>query len=298
MNQKILENAKEIIKKRKISAENQALQNKIKAFENETFKKLYQKYISQMLEDTKNGKTGDYSFYVNNINKMLKEKNIGSIEPVYACKKCNDTGIVNGKYCSCLIEVMNELLKQESGFNQLEDFEKAKFDIFDEPILMQKIYEKMKKWCLSDFNKSLIFISGDTGTGKTHLIKCMANELIKNNHLVCLTTSFAMNQDFMKSFSSKDIEKKQNLLSKYLNSEILVIDDLGTEIRLPNITNSYLYQILNERKMKKLPTLITTNLQLKDLQDYYDERISSRIIDKNTSICLQILGSDLRLKNK
>ena len=46
-----------------------------------------------MLEDTKQGKTSDYSFYTENINKMLKNLNISSIEPEYFCKKCNDTGI-------------------------------------------------------------------------------------------------------------------------------------------------------------------------------------------------------------
>ena len=296
MNSKILEKAKEIINKNKISAENLALQNKIKAFENKPFKEFYQKYITQMLEDTKQGKTGDYSFYTENINKMLKNLNISSIEPQYFCKKCNDTGISNGKYCSCLIEIINQLLKEESGFNNLEEFSQATFDIFDDPDNMKKIYEKMKKWCYSDFHKTIVFISGDTGTGKTHLIKCMANELIKNNHLVYLTSAFSMNQDFLKSHSCKDIEQKQNILSKYLNSEILIIDDLGTEIRQLNITNSYLYQILNERKIKKLPTLITTNLDLKDLLDYYDERVASRIIDKKTTIPLQIRGVDLRLK--
>ena len=156
----------------------------------------------------------------------------------------------------------------------------------------------MKEWCSSPFNKTLIFVSGDTGTGKTHLVKCMANELIAHHHLVNLTTAFAMNQDFMKSYSSKDLEKKQDILSKYLDSEILVIDDLGTEIRNPYVTNNFLYQVLNERKNKHLPTIITSNLDLKDLQDYYDERVSSRIIDKATSICLQIKGADLRLKQK
>ena len=117
MNSKILEKAKEIINKNKISAENLALQNKIKAFENKPFKEFYQKYITQMLEDKKQGKTSDYSFYTENINKMLKNLNISSIEPEYSCKKCNDTGISNGKYCSCLIEIINQLLKEESGFN-------------------------------------------------------------------------------------------------------------------------------------------------------------------------------------
>ncbi len=296
MNQKILDKAKKIIEKRKVSAENEALQNKITAFDNPSFKVIYQKYVDQMIENAKSGKSENIDFLKKQIEKQLKILGIGAIEPQYYCNKCNDSGIIDGKYCTCFIEVVNQLLKNESGFNKLEDFASSKFDIFQDPQLMQKIYAKMKEWCLSPFNKTLIFISGDTGTGKTHLVKCMANELIAHNHLVVLTTAFAMNQDFLKSYSSKDLDKKNDILSKYLDSEILVIDDLGTEIRNPYVTNNFLYQILNERKNKHLPTIITSNLDLKDLQDYYDERVSSRIIDKSTSICLQIKGADLRLK--
>lgn len=296
MNQKITEKALEEINRRKITAENLALQNKIKAFENKDFKKIYQLYVNSMIEDAKNGVVNDYKELKNKMQNLLNEMKISSIEPQYFCSKCNDTGYIDGKFCQCFIEIANEILKTESGFAKLEDFESSNFDLFDDKITTQKIYTKMKQWCNSNFNKTLIYISGGTGAGKTHLVKCMANELIKNNHLVCLTTSFAINQDFIKSYTTKDLEKKQSLLSKYLQSEILIIDDLGTEIRQPFITNNYLYQILNERKVKKLPTLITSNLKIADLQDYYDERISSRIIDKSSSICLNLEQQDLRLK--
>lgn len=296
MNKKITEMALEVINKRKITAENNALQNKIKAFENKEFKKVYQNYINVMIENAKNGVIEDYTDYKMKIGDLLKQMNISSIEPQYFCSKCNDTGYVDGKFCQCYIEIVNQILKEESGFEKLEEFATSNFDLFDDKITIKKIYKKMQEWCNSNFNKLLIYISGGTGAGKTHLVKCMANELIKNNHLVCLTTSFALNQDFLKSYSTKDLDKKQSLLSKYLQSEILIIDDLGTEIRQPFVTNNYLYQILNERKVKKLPTLITSNLKIADLQDYYDERISSRIIDKSSSICLNLEQQDLRLK--
>ena len=163
---------------------------------------------------------------------------------------------------------------------------------------MKKVYSNMKEWCHSNFDKTVILLSGGTGVGKTHLSKCMANELIKKGQLVTLTTAFKMNQDFLKSYSSRDLEEKQALLEKYLSAEILFIDDLGTELVQKGITINFLYQVLNERKSNKMPTVITTNLDLKDIRDIYDERISSRIIDKQTSICLQIDGKDLRLNKK
>ena len=295
-----LDKAKIIIDKRRFEAENKAISNKIKALEDPKFKQYYQDYISQMIDATKKGenlsdKTNKLkSLYI----KRLNELGIDSIEPIYFCNKCNDTGFIDGKYCSCLIKEVNQILKEESGFSNFESFDEADFTIFKDGEYMKKLYDKMKKWCHSKFDKNIIYIAGDTGVGKTHLIRCMANELINLNHVVFLTSSFSMHQDFIKSYSTKDLEEKNALLDKYLDCEILFIDDLGTELRQYNITVNYLYQVINERKIKKLPTIITSNLKLDDIKDYYDERISSRIIDKTSSICVYIEGDDVRLKVK
>ena len=252
-----------------------------------------------MIEQAKTGK--DYSEKLKNlsceIDSKLRDMKIDSITPKYNCKKCSDTGFVDGKYCSCLIKEVNNILIKESGFEKLEDFKDVRFDIFENKEYMRSLYQKMQKWCHSKFEKNIIFISGNTGVGKSHLTRCMANELIHENYVVFFTTSFAMHQDFVKSHISKDLDLKNSLIDRYLNVDILFIDDLGTELRNPLITINYLYHVINERKINKRPTIITSNLDLYDLRDYYDERISSRIIDKQSSICLSIQGEDLRLKN-
>lgn len=298
MKQNIIEQAKKIIENKRFEAVTQAQNNKIMALANNDFKMLYAQYFDSMMNDVRSGL--NISDKTQNLEKecqnWLKNNKIGSITPLYFCKKCEDSGFVNGKYCDCLIEEINNLLKFESGFLNLEDFEQTKFDIFDNQDFMKALYQKMQKWCYSNFDKSLIFLAGQTGVGKTHLMKCMANELIKRHKLVRLTTSFAMHQDFIKSYSTRDLTEKQNLLDKYLNAEILFIDDLGTELGHRDITVNYLYQVLNERKMKKLPTVITSNLDIEDVMEYYDERIASRIADKSTSICIYISGKDVRLK--
>ncbi len=294
----IIEKGKKIIDDRHFEADNNAINNKIEALKDEKFNSLYQKYIEKMIDNAKNGVDDDkdVSKLKNDLNIRLKELKIGSIEPEYSCKKCNDNGFIEGKYCDCLIDEINKILKLESGFLNLEDFDKTSFDLFKNKEEIIKLYDVMKKWCHSSFDKNLVYLAGQTGVGKTHLMKCMANELIKRHKVVLLTTSFAMHQDFVKSYSCRDLEEKQRLLNKYLDAEILFIDDLGTELRQRDITVNYLYQILNERKMKKLPTIITSNLDLYDIFDYYDERISSRIADKSTSICVYLEGEDLRLK--
>ena len=298
MKQNIVNTALEIINKRRFEAENNATNNKIEAFKNPEFKKLYQEYVSKMIDGAKNGVENTKE--LNAILKQLKEvqlKNkLPDFNPDYTCKKCNDSGIVDGKYCDCLIKEINKILKEKSGFSNLEHFDDANFEIFDNKELMKKLYQKMKEWCHSNFEKKLIYLAGDTGTGKTHLIKCMANELINLNKVVFLTTSFAMNQDFLKSYACKNIEEKNEILEKYLSCDVLFIDDLGTELRQNGITNNYLYLILNERNQRNKKTVITSNMKLEDIRDYYDERISSRIIDKANSVCLYIEGNDLRLK--
>ncbi len=298
MKPSVLERAKHIIDLTRYENEQRANENKSKALQDPSFKSLYNEYVNTMIMQAKTDQDCNVKLkkLASEIDKKLKSLKIGSIEPIYSCKKCSDSGFVDGKYCSCLIKEVNNILIKESGFEKLEDFKDVKFDIFEDKEYMQSLYQKMQKWCHSNFEKNIIFISGNTGVGKSHLTRCMANELINENYVVFFTTSFAMHQDFVKSHMTRDLELKNSLLDRYLNADILFIDDLGTELRNPLITINYLYHVINERKINKRPTIITSNLDLYDLQDYYDERISSRIIDKQSSICLSIQGEDLRLK--
>lgn len=298
MKSNLVEKALKIINDRHYDANGLAHNNKEEALKDDQFKSIYLRYIGKMIEDAREGKVDNETLkkLKTQYEKRLKELKIGNIDPNYTCKKCGDTGFVEGKYCDCLIEELNKILKKESGFASLEDFDNANFDLFKDKEFMQKLYSIMKKWCHSDFSKNLIYLSGQTGVGKTHLMKCMANELIKEHKIVRLTTSFAMHQDFIKSYACREPEEKQDIIAKYIDAEVLFIDDLGTELRQPNITVNYLYQVLNERKMNKRPTIITSNLNLSDVMGYYDERISSRIADKTSSICVYIEGDDLRLK--
>ncbi len=299
MNSKILEKAQKIIDLRRYQNDEIAINNKIKALKDKKFKNLFSLYMDKMLNEAKNGKKSSKETLLlkKEVDEKLKELKLYPIEPIYTCKKCNDTGRINGQYCDCLKKELNKLLVEESGFNKLEDFDHISFNIFsNNKDKMEKLYSKMKEWCHSNFEKNLIVLGGETGVGKTFLMKCMANELIKRNKVVTLTTSFAMNQDFLKSYSTRDINEKDELLDKYLNAEILFIDDLGTELRQPGITVKYLYLILNERNINKRPTVITTNLRLEDINDYYDERVASRMADKQTSILIYLTGEDLRRK--
>ena len=108
MDNKTFEKAKQIIDLRRYEAENNAVNNKIKALENRDFKILYECYVTKMIENAKLGKNGEDEKLKKEIYSKLAKLGIDSIEPKYSCTKCNDTGFVEGKACSCLIKEINE----------------------------------------------------------------------------------------------------------------------------------------------------------------------------------------------
>lgn len=291
-----VDKALKIIHQKQVDAELVAKQNREKALQNKDFASSYKEYMNEVISQAKQGKFDkNLEKTKQKLDLALKKLNIGEIEPKYSCHRCNDNGYINGKQCDCLKREINKILTQESGFGELVDFKTVKFDLFENKELMKKIYIKLNEWCNSDFKKKMVFLSGNTGTGKTYILKCMANELIKRGKLTTLVTAFKLSQDCLKSYACRDIYEKEEILNKYLESEILFIDDLGTEVNSSTLTNNYIYTILNERKMRNLPTVITTNLSLADIRDNYDERIYSRIADDST-IKIQLNGKDLRLK--
>lgn len=298
MNQRIIEEAMKNVNRNYITAINTANENKINALKNQKFKSLFLEYRDQVEQYARTGiKDDNLSLTKEKINNLLKELKIGPIDPQYSCKKCGDTGYFNNEYCDCLKKEISLILTKTSGIGNLENFDDARFDFFDNPSYMKKVYQKLKAWCNSNFKRKIIYLTGDTGTGKTHLLKCMANELINNGKLIKATSSYKMGQDFLKSYYSKDYSEKQAILNSYISPEVLFIDDLGTETFDINITRSYLYTIINERIENNTPTVITTNLNLFEFIERYGKRLGSRIADENT-IKLEMSGEDLRLKKK
>lgn len=220
-----------------------------------------------------------------------KRYNLQNVHPNFDCPLCNDEGFVNGKMCSCVNKEISKILLEGSGFERLESFQEG-MQACGESLL--PAYQLMQKWCNSNFKKNLIYLAGPTGVGKTYLLRCMANELIARSKIVKIVTAYALNADF-KAFSKSFNDE---ILKKYTDCEVLFIDDLGTEPFYKNVTQECFYLVLNERKTRGLPTVITSNLTLSDIRDRYDERIYSRIVDRETSITLLLSGADKRTQNK
>ncbi|MDD4111196.1 MAG: ATP-binding protein [Clostridia bacterium] len=225
----------------------------------------------------------------------LDEKDI---KPQFECDLCEDTGFIDGKYCRCRTKILNEILSTRSGLTgELNDFSQAKFS--RENTDAEKIFKLFKDWTdkFPNITKKMIYMTGATGVGKTFLLKCIANELIKKEVYIFYSTAFKMNGDFLEYCKARS-DDKSSVLAPYLDSEILLIDDLGTEPILNNITLDYLYLILNERLISGKSTIINSNLDLEKLIDRYGERIFSRMINKRDGLTIKFEGEDLRLKKQ
>lgn len=292
MKQEIINKALEKIQEKKRSALAEFESKMQELYADENYQNLYKKYTQRMIENARlesNGEIPDKAKeqeLEEKIERLKENYQVQNIEPKFSCTLCKDKGYKNGQMCKCLKKEVSKILLQDSGFEKLENFDNATSGN------LTNFFNLMKDWCKSDFKKYLIYIAGPTGVGKTFLIRCMANELIEQGKMVKIVTAFKLNQDF-KEFSKK---QESELLDKYLETEILFIDDLGTEPLYRNVTIENLYLIINERKMRKLPTIITSNLSLSDLQERYDERIYSRIVDRQSSITIYLDGQDRRIQ--
>ena len=82
--------------------------------------------------------------------------------------------------------------------------------------------------------------------------------------------------------------------SDLLDTQVLMIDDLGSEPLMQNVTVEQLFNLLNERQNKGLSTVVSTNLNLVEFRDRYTERIASRLTDARYCMVLSLLGKDIR----
>jgi len=224
------------------------------------------------------------------------------LSPIYDCVKCEDSGFLkNGKRCDCFNKKLKEKLISESSKN-LSTL--PTFDLYNEKIAknpehqnqLLKLKKFMQSWVdnTSDDKQHLITICGDTGVGKSYLTECTATYALKKGYLVSLITAFSMNNIFLKYISSKN-EEKIATFDSLMDPDLLIIDDLGAEPVINNVTIEYLYLILSERLQNKKSTIITTNLDPNIIRDRYGERIFSRIFNKRESFNAKITGSDLRI---
>ena len=219
----------------------------------------------------------------------------------YTCKNCSDTGFIGGtKMCSCFREALIKATIASSGIGELID--KQTFENFDlnwykgEDEVLEKMNANLAaaKSYVKNFAKkrSNLLLIGKTGTGKTHISTAIAREIISQGFDVVYDSAQNIVADFEadKFRSGYGTEPKSE---KYLECDLLIIDDLGTEFS-SQFTVSCLYNLINTRANRAMATIISTNLSAEELARKYEDRIYSRLVGVGTRV-LVFEGRDRRI---
>lgn len=226
------------------------------------------------------------------------------LEPKYTCSVCGDTGIVESRLCACQIELIKQLAFEEAGkrsplrFCRFEDFRLDYYDDTFSPENNSSPRQRMKEildFCRAyaadfDTDSPSLLLFGETGLGKTHLSLSIAGEVINKGCGVLYNSAQNIFNALQKErFGKSDTEGAYEAM--VLECDLLVIDDLGAEFST-QFTNAALYNIINTRINCSLPTIISTNLDFKAIEERYTRRISSRLIGEYSA--LKFFGADVR----
>ena len=224
------------------------------------------------------------------------------LEVPYTCPLCRDTGYVGADKCVCLKKEEIRLLYDQSNVEILAktaNFENLT-DIYYRGEALE-LFRKARAVSL-DFVRTFgtqyrnICFHGPVGTGKSFLSVCIAAKILEKGCSV-LYFSAASLFDRLSSlcYDYRLREEYRSFTEDLYSCDLLIIDDLGTEI--PNqIVSAQLFTCINERALRRKATIISTNFSLSDLQKAYTERVSSRITE-NYEIC-RLSGEDIRLLKK
>ena len=223
------------------------------------------------------------------------------------CALCGGVGYIGAEMCQCLQSLCrDEQRKQLSllacGTASFEDFRLDYYpDAYDPKcgtsprVVMEKTLDYCKKYAASftTDSGSLLF-TGGTGLGKTMLSACIATEVTEKGYTVAYESAGHLFSKMEKN-RFNPTEESNREVAQIENADLLIVDDLGTE--LPgNFVTAALYSLINDRLLSGKPTIISTNFNADELLQRYSPQIVSRL--RGTYRPLTFVGEDIRLKKR
>ena len=219
----------------------------------------------------------------------------------YECPLCGDTGAIDNKMCVCMRKKLVEAGFESSGMSDLireQKFSNFSLDYYrqspDEYKRMSAIYNLLLQYAekFTPGESKNIAMFGGTGLGKTHLSSAVAGKIIESGHDVYYIGAQGMISDFeYNRFGNSSMGSVDGDVDRYIECDLLIIDDLGTEVN-NQFTTSCLYNVINTRLNKRKPTLISTNLTPDEFRHRYWDRITSRVFGEY--VILPFVGKDVR----
>ena len=231
----------------------------------------------------------------------------GYLDDSPICENCGGTGYVGTAMCECLRELCRQEQKRELTFLNVgkESFEQFRLEYYPDRIdprqgvnirtVMEKTFQTCRRYAMEFTEKSdnLLF-SGGTGLGKTFLSACIARTVADRGYSVMYESASHLFSKLERAKFSGDEDSRRDA-EKYTACDLLIVDDLGTEMG-GQFTTSALYTLINDRILDGKATIISTNLNSDDLEKRYSAAIASRLRGNYRRIAF--MGEDIRLKKR
>jgi DNA replication protein DnaC len=215
--------------------------------------------------------------------------------------------------CDCLKALCAQ--EQVKELSKLLDLGEQSFDSFSldwystqpwpgEGMSPRENMEFLYEWCLNYAQKFGRFyvrnmlMLGDPGLGKTFLSACIARTVAENGFSVVYDTAVNLFSKFEEQKFSKDVQEgraAQSETRRYLNCDLLILDDLGSEMTTPFV-QSALYTVVNTRLTQEKATVISSNLSMDGIRARYAGQTASRL--EGEYRVLRFFGEDIRLQRK
>lgn len=232
---------------------------------------------------------------------LLKENNIppAFLKPVWRCDACQDTGYVTGedgvkRMCACLTQRMLAEQFTQGQVSRRERFETFQEDIFPTP-RQRKATCKARDIC-KDYaerfpgnNPPGLLILGQAGLGKSFLLNCVAVRVLERGFSVLSLPAY----DYMQAVLAALRDRQP--MPDFHAPDLLILDDLGAEPMLNNITRENLTNLLDARQRQGLATAFSSNFTREQIINEYGERFAFRLLSPRNTLTLELIGENLRL---
>ena len=232
----------------------------------------------------------------------------GYLDDSPICSQCGGNGYIGATMCECLQELCRQEQKKELSLlsGSKENFNQFRLEYYSDQYdpkygasardIMKLNFEKCRRYAttFTENSGNLMFIGG-TGLGKTFLSACIAGTVADRGYSVMYeTASRLFNKLEQAKFNGSEEARAE--VAKYNTCDLLILDDLGTEMPSQFVTAA-LYSVLNERLLAGKPMVISTNLNVDEMARRYSPQIASRIHGEFAR--LTFVGDDIRvLKNR
>lgn len=229
----------------------------------------------------------------------------GYLDENPVCAHCGGSGYVGSQMCDCLQELCRQEQKKELTFLAAgeETFDGFRLEYYPDRVdprlgvnirkVMEKTFETCRRYAVNfSENSGNLLFSGDTGLGKTFLSACIARAVAEKGYSVIYESAGHLFTRMERAKFSGDEDARLEI-EKYSICDLLIVDDLGTEMP-GQFTTAALYTLINDRILSGKATIISTNMNTEDLAKRYNSQIASRL--RGSFQRVAFMGEDIRLK--